>query len=767
MSDIQTRLIPELYATAPTMKATKTTLKKGRITENRNAVRPHSPAAPRVIPVLSMPPFEKNADIKKCRTRSAAICSTRNVAGLIVGFQLTLTVLLLTAAGCVGNSGGLHGFSPVDAATRQQYAPFDLSAAAESKGSIASAAERRDAKTYFTELFSNLERLPLSFELDGKTYHGFDGDFEVAYSDGVICAKHQSGVTVIVSYSYNYDYAAFEWIVHFRNDSKHDSGVLKNVMAADIEFYGTSPRLEYMLGEAHNKADSYALAAKDLNVDDKIALDAGIMGKSSQEHSPFNRLFFGDGGVTVALGWQGRWKMDYSVRADLSGVPVTRLRAGQYVFAAKLKPGEEVRTPRVTLIKYGSRDRLHAINMWRRWFFDCAFHRYKGEIVKPTLILADGCLPSDMRRTEKMLLDQIEKFNNNAGTNYLTNIWLDAGWYQLKDGKNITRWEETGTWKMDNNRFPTGMRAVSDAMNAKGGFTNLWFEPERIARGTELFDNEEWTLAHPEHPNTKLLNFGLKPVQDWWLKTVDDIMTRGGISMYRQDFNFWVYSYYLLGDATQGDDRAGITENLHIKGLTEFYHKLLARHPQMPLDMCASGGQRNDMDVLRISEIFTETDHPQSDSIQMQTRRLEFYAWTSLVCGGNPVNTRYGLLSSLGYNMTLLAPADTAIWEQVNYLFLCDYYPLTEWTMSPSAWCGWEFYDTSFNEGFAQFVRRPDAPDAERTFKLHGLNADRTYIVRELFSAVETERSGASLMHEGLKVILPPGDGAIYKLVEK
>ena len=59
--------------------------------------------------------------------------------------------------------------------------------------------------------------------------------------------------------------------------------------------------------------------------------------------------------------------------------------------------------------------------------------------------------------------------------------WMDAGWYWNKTG-----WPNTGTWEVDTNRFPGGLRPISDHAHAGGQKIIVWFEPERVTAGTWL-----------------------------------------------------------------------------------------------------------------------------------------------------------------------------------------------------------------------------------------------------------------------------------------
>ena len=80
-------------------------------------------------------------------------------------------------------------------------------------------------------------------------------------------------------------------------------------------------------------------------------------------------------------------------------------------------------------------------------------------------------------------------------------FWLDAGWHtgasDYQEGKNWA--STTGNWTVDRERFPDGMKPVSDAAHAAGAKFMLWFEPERVVKGTQwAVEHKEWMLDCPQ-----------------------------------------------------------------------------------------------------------------------------------------------------------------------------------------------------------------------------------------------------------------------------
>ena len=103
----------------------------------------------------------------------------------------------------------------------------------------------------------------------------------------------------------------------------------------------------------------------------------------------------------------------------------------------------------------------------------------------------------------------------------------------------------------------------------------------------------EWILGGKQGG---LLNFGNPDVLKWVTEHVDQVLLSEGIDLYRQDFNMDPLAYWRAADAK---DRQGIAEIRHITNLLAYWDELKRRHPNMIIDECASGGRRNDLEMMR------------------------------------------------------------------------------------------------------------------------------------------------------------------------
>jgi len=344
--------------------------------------------------------------------------------------------------------------------------------------------------------------------------------------------------------------------------------------------------------------------------------------------------------------------------------------------------------------------------------------------------------------------------------------WMDAGWYPC-DGN----WPKTGTWEVDTNRFPGGLREIADHAHAKGVKTILWFEPERVQSGTWLADNHpEWILGGKDGG---LLNLGNPAARQWLTEHVDRLLTAQGIDLYRQDFNIDPLSYWQKNDA---DDRQGITENHHVAGYLAYWDELRRRHPNMLIDSCASGGRRNDLETLRRAVPLLRSDYIMEPvGNQGHTYGLSFWAPYQGTGTGSGALSPYLLRSTMVTHFTACFDArrkdlDYAMirrvlsqWRLYAECYYGDYYPLTAYSLDPSLWIAWQFDLPEQGKGMVQAFRRDKSAYETARFRLTGLEPSARYMITNLDSGETQTLAGRELVEKGLSVAIQeqPGDTVI------
>ena len=408
---------------------------------------------------------------------------------------------------------------------------------------------------------------------------------------------------VLVAYA---DFPTVEWTLYFRNTGAAATPIVQGIQALDIRF-GEEAEHGFLLH--HNvgspcQANDYQPLETRLGPGDVRRFAAAGGRPTNSDLSYFNLEWSGQGVIAV-IGWPGQWAATFA-RQD-RGV---RLTAGQETTHFRLHPGEEVRSPLIVLQRWQDGDWLQAQNVWRRWMLKHNLPRPAGQ---PVPLHYGSCFGN----MQPLATEEIAVIDGYLRERIPLEFWfIDAGWYPGRG-----QWTNTGTWEVDRERFPRGLREVADHVHAHGMKLVVWFEPERVTPGSWLAENRsEWVLGGKEGG---LLNLGDPQAWAWTVERVSGLLASESIDVYRQDFNMDPLSCWRQNDA---EDRQGITEIKHVTGYLALWDELLRRHPGLWIDTCASGGRRNDLETLRRSVPLLRSDF-WNDPTSQQAQTMGIAQW--------------------------------------------------------------------------------------------------------------------------------------------
>ena len=610
---------------------------------------------------------------------------------------------------------------------------------------------------------------PFSFKYDGKAFADLQWkpvraarkldaqrtEHILTYSDektglGVRC--------VTVEY---HDFPTLEWTLYFTNSGTRETPILSEIQALDTSFHRGGAgefTLHHFTGSPCLPNDFEPLETVLKAGASKRISAAG--GRPSNSDLPYFNAAWPGEGVIIAVGWPGQWTAQFT-RDQANGL---RVVAGQEKTSLRLQPGEEIRTPLMAL-QFWRGDWIHAQNVWRRWMLAHNLPRPGGRLPPVQLNACSSHQFGEMihanSASQKLFVDRY--LEEKLPLDYW---WMDAGWYWC-DGD----WPKTGTWEVDTNRFPGGLRPISDHAHAKGVKTILWFEPERVHSGTWLTEHHpEWILGGK---NGGLLNLGDNAARHWLIEHVDQLLTGQGIDLYRQDFNMDPLGSWQAADKP---DRQGATENHHVAGYLAYWDELRRRHPDMLIDSCASGGRRNDLETLRRAVPLLRSDYIMEPvGNQGHTYGLSFWVPFQGTGTGSGALSPYLLRSTLVTSFTAcfdvrrkdldydLIRRVLGQWRRYAECYFGDYYPLTPYSLDPSLWIGWQFDLPEKGRGLVQVFRHDKSVYETARFKLQGLDPAARYIITNLDSNQTTTLPGRELIEKGLSVAIPeqPGDAVV------
>lgn len=562
-----------------------------------------------------------------------------------------------------------------------------------------------------------------------------------------------------------HDFPTVEWTVYFKNNGTEDTPILSDIQAIDTRFERTSAQ-EYVL--YRNKgdnctADSFEPLQEtlDANADKRIANTGG---RPTQTEFPYFNIASDKEGLIFVISWAGQWSSRF-VRDAGNGL---RIQAGQELTHFKLLPDEEVRSPMMVL-QFWKGDRIHAQNVWRAWMLAHNLPRPGGQLPPlPHLAACSSHQYGEMihanSETQKFFIDKY--LERGIMLNYW---WMDAGWYYNKTG-----WPNTGTWEVDENRFPGGLRPISDYAHAKGVNIIVWFEPERVTADTWLTENHpEWIHGGKEGG---LLDLGNPEAWTWLVNHVDTLLTEQGIDLYRQDFNMDPLSYWRARDAT---DRQGITEIRHVEGYFAYWDELRRRHPNMLIDSCASGGRRNDLETLRRAVPLLRSDYiMEPTGNQCHGYALPF--WFPFFGTGSSKTDPYLIRSTLcPHYIACWDQRDESVdWTEIKRImdqwkiyapnYYGDFYPLTPYSLKTTDWIAWQYHRADAGAGMVEVFRRQDSIYAMAQLPLFALDEDAAY---EVLNVDEPDMllqfTGKELMESGLPATLSERPAATVYTYQK
>jgi alpha-galactosidase len=624
-----------------------------------------------------------------------------------------------------------------------------------------------------------------SFLFDGKPSRDFLKNWERKVSASplpggggelreVTLRDPQTGMQAHVSAKVFADFPAVEWVVRFKNTGSQDSPLLENIQALDSLFElpaSASPTLHWAKGGV-STFDDFAPQTVEMKAGAKFALQPND-GRSSSEILPFFNLEGTNSGVVLAVGWSGRWAAQF--QSDQLGA--VQIQAGMAKTHLVLHPGEEIRTPSMLALFYEG-DRWRGQNLLRQFILKYHRPQRNGKPLQAPITCGNwGGTTAEVHE------DNIRKFiEHRLPIEY---YWIDAGWYGKPEVKEAEDWSiNVGRWDVKPSLYPKGFKPLSDLLRSDKRELMVWFEPERVFKGTPWHRKfaGKWLLE--DGGDNSLMNMGNPEARKFVTDFISDRIKEFGLGCYRQDYNIDPAPFWQKNDTP---DRQGMTEIRYIEGLYAFWDGLLERDPNLIIDNCASGGRRIDLETVGRATPFWRTDGPR-DAIAHQCHSYGLLAWVPLSAisqdrEGDSYEFRSSMCSSLCINWNHSGDGPTQKlpdnfpfdWARktldqyvgIRDFYYGDYYPLTPYTQAPDQWMAYQFDTPDKNQGLVVALRRPQSRYEVARLPLHALDPAATYQVTDLDSNKVTKATGQELLEQGLRVSLSEKPGSALLIYRK
>lgn len=255
-----------------------------------------------------------------------------------------------------------------------------------------------------------------------------------------------------------------------------------------------------------------------------------------------------------------------------------------------LSKGEEFTTPEVVMAY--SENGLGELSR--------TFHRlYNNNLVRgkwkltPRPILLNNWEATFMDFTEESIL-KIASKAKEAGAELFV---LDDGWFGKRDDDT----SGLGDWFANLKKLPTGMKGLSQKINAMGLKFGFWIEPEMVNPDSDLYRaHPDWAFNVPgKKPalarHQLVLDYSRSEVVDYVYKMLFDVIDGADISYIKWDMNRSITECFSNASNVRNQ---GMIHHKYVLGVYSLYERLIKAFPNILFESCSSGGSRFDAGML-------------------------------------------------------------------------------------------------------------------------------------------------------------------------
>ncbi len=175
---------------------------------------------------------------------------------------------------------------------------------------------------------------------------------------------------------------------------------------------------------------------------------------------------------------------------------------------------------------------------------------------------------------------------------------VDAGW--ACPPSHPIDWKGYNGINLPNaERYPNGLKEISDYCHSKGMKFGLWVEIERLGEFSRVYEEHPEWRSHDilGKQSENFIDLTNPEVLAWAKSELERIIVEYKIDLLRVDYNVLAKDYFSMRDTG-----SGVKECIsfrHIQAVYELYGELKKKFPHVIFENCASGGARTDLGMMR------------------------------------------------------------------------------------------------------------------------------------------------------------------------
>ena len=189
--------------------------------------------------------------------------------------------------------------------------------------------------------------------------------------------------------------------------------------------------------------------------------------------------------------------------------------------------------------------------------------------------------------------DNVKKIADKLEGKGIRFLVIDSGWYGAD-----AWWECVGDWKVNEERFPGGMKPIADYIRSKGMIPGLWYEMESLASGSVHYNEAEHLIRKDGVPLT-IGGRRFWDLEDPWVidhlsEKVIDLLKEAGFGYLKVDYND------TLGMGCDGAESMGEALRRKVLASQRFFEKIRNEIPGIVIENCSSGGHRLEPSMMQL-----------------------------------------------------------------------------------------------------------------------------------------------------------------------
>lgn len=323
-----------------------------------------------------------------------------------------------------------------------------------------------------------------------------------------------------------------------------------------------------------------------------------LTGISSHNRNPFIALCAHntDEDIGEAYGFNLLYSSNFSEEVSVSNLGDTRLIVGleHTGFRWTLHAGESLASPEAVMT-YSDQ----GLGGMSRNFHD---HIRRNIIEReyafmPRPIVINSWEASYFSVTEELMLSLARQaLDCGADT-----VVLDDGWFRANTKTGL------GDWRTDKERFPTGLKGLSERIHAMGLKFGIWIEPEMVNADSELYKaHPDWILSTSKLPLISRWQYILDLTREEVVNYIADRITEElqGVQL---EYIKWDFNRYAT-EAGSFVTPQGEVYHRQMLGAYKLWSILKERFPVL-FESCSGGGGRFDLGMLYYSPQIWTSDN--------------------------------------------------------------------------------------------------------------------------------------------------------------